>query len=401
MCSQPDSPPAAGGGTARQNTESPALRYGMYLLMTGLGVTLTFLSPMLREIMREFSVGLAQGGLVTGAVGAGGVAAILAVGLISDRFSKKKLVLAGSVIFSLTLPLISTASSYWVLLLLLAIVGMGTRVLDTLSNAVIKDGYTENSGRYLNLMHAFVSIGAILGPVLSGNLLPLLGWRPVLLIIGGLCLVTCAVFLRITRGIQTAPAAAKTPAVSILAPLRDPRMWVICAITLLYVGHQASMTTWLPTCFSEVFGIEERWAAYSVSLYWLGIVFGRLFCTKIYRPDRAKALLIWGQLLGGLCLLGGVLSHNPAVFGVSVFLSGLLSGAALPLLLDVGCGYHPEASGAAMSLVFLVINISPLIFPVLVGAVGDASGLGTGFLVAAALLIAAAAPGLLMGKEKK
>ena len=84
------------------------------------------------------------------------------------------------------------------------------------------------------------------------------------------------------------------------------------------------------------------------------------------------------------------MSGSPAALITAVGLTGLLTGATIPLLIALGCGWFPSHSGSVTSLLYLNSNLSQIIFPWLVGAIADAYNFKLGMLVAGITLVLAA-----------
>ena len=367
---------------------SPWIRRGMYVLMGMLGVTITMVAPMLDGMLREYRLPLSLGGMFTGAMSVGGLLAIVLLGIFSDRMSKTKIVIWGYFVFAAALVVTCFAPSYSLLLLCFAVSGVGSKAVDTLSNAVIKDAHTENSGTYLNLMHMFLGNGAIAGPLISGGLLNAdVSWKAVFAGMGILCALITFAFTVLMRGQKRAPrpavrGQAGSANVPIKGLLADRRVWIFCLVLFFYTGHQSCINTWISLYFQKQFGYNEGLSGLALAMYWLGIVVSRLFCSRFYSPKNAKRLLIAGGALGTFVLAGGILIDAPAVLLVALLLCGALTGGTIPVVIDLACGFHVVLSGAMTSLLYVCMNVSPFIFPLMMGSLSDACGMRIGISIA-------------------
>lgn len=374
-------------------SEGAWLRYGMYLLMSILGVSVTMVAPMLDGILHEYQLSLSLGGMFTGAMSIGGLLTILLLGVFSDRMSKTRIVVFGGFVFAAALILICFAPNYAFLLLFFALVGIGSKVVDTLSNAVIKDAHGEGSGTYLSLMHMFLGIGAITGPLISGNLLGLgVRWQYVFAGLGLLCALITLMFWFIIRRQKTdiRPTHSKAGD-SAFAPFKaftgDRRVWILCLVVFFYVGHQSCMNTWASLYFQKQFGSNDSVAGIALAAYWLGIVISRLLCSRFYTEHNAKPVLLWGSALGAFALGLGILINAPLPLLCALFCCGVLTGGTIPIVIDLTCGLHPALSGAITSLVYIFMTAGPFIFPVLMGSISDAFGMQAGISIAVISLL--------------
>ena len=362
------------------------LRYGMYVLMGILGFINTMVAPMLKNILNEYQIPLSLGGTFTGAMSIGGVLAILALGVFSDKMSKVKIVIVSYLIFAAGLLLICFAPSYMYLVAFFAVVGIGSKAVDTLSNAVIKDAHPDQSGVFLNLMHMFLGIGAILGPIVSGILLDSgVRWTTVFGGLGILSVLLCAAFTWIqslTKQTSITTAAAKTNSASIASLLKDNRIWIYCLVIFFYCGHQSCINTWISLYFQKQFAASESLSGFALAAYWAGIVISRLICSRFYTKDNAKKLLSWGGLLGVTALAIGILLNVPAMLFVALLCCGIFTGGTIPVVIDLSCGIYPERSGAITSLIYVLMNLSTFLFPVMMGAANEAFGMHVGIILA-------------------
>ena len=95
-----------------------------------------------------------------------------------------------------------------------------------------------------------------------------------------------------------------------------------------YVGAEMTFNIWLPKFEIEVFGATDTWASLSVTLFWVGLIAGRLtVMTLTRRYSPARLLLVCA------CTL--------AVFVVAL---ALAPSQAVSLIFAVGAGLGASAS---------------------------------------------------------
>ena len=359
-------------------------RYGMYALMGILGFTTTMVAPILNSILVEYQVPLSLGGMITGAMSIGGVLAIVVLGVFSDKLPKIRIVIAGYFVFASALLLICFAPSFAFLLPLFAMAGIGSKAVDALSNAVIKDVPSAHSGAYLNLMHMYLGIGAIAGPLVSGSLIAGdVHWKAIFAGLGVLCMLLCAAFVAMQRVQRTSPipidhAKADRVQASSVSFLKDRQTWIFCLVIFFYCGHQSCINTWISLYFQNQFSYNEGLSGLALAVYWMGIVISRLICARIYTAGNAHKLLVWGSVLGVFSLGCGLLFNIPLLLFASLLFCGIFTGGIIPVVIDMACGRHAARSGAITSLIYVCMNISTFIFPVMMGATSEAYGMRVG-----------------------
>jgi fucose permease len=287
----------------------------------------------------------------------------------------------------------------------------------------------------LNLLHTVFGVGALIGPIFSR--LMLLGsgrWEQAYVALSLICAVVLLAFLAIQRCVygvtpatpqgaadaETDPDSGReaetpdrahaqggshTPAradsrsehrESPLRLLRHPRMWLVSGIMFLYVGHQSGASVWLPTFMQETLGSSIGFASATASLLWVGIVLGRIVVTGLSRHVDARRIMWIGTLCAGAIFGAAYLIAVPAVLAVACLVTGFLSGAVIPLVVAVACGWVPEYSGSASALVFLNASLSRMLFPWLIGVIAEAVSFPAGMSLTWVTLILAGLLALLI-----
>jgi MFS family permease len=144
----------------------------------------------LLQLADELSFGLAQGGGIE-AVRAGFLLAVLvASGAAARRWGRVTTLALGGVLLGAGLLAYSAAPAYWIVLVAMALVGIGGGILEALINPLVQDEHPDDSGRYLNVVNAFFSLGVVATVLASGELLSRgVSWR---LVVAGVALVAIA-----------------------------------------------------------------------------------------------------------------------------------------------------------------------------------------------------------------
>ncbi len=345
----------------------------IYLIMLAFAVSVTMIGPLMPLLIREYGLRLSQGGLIMTAQSIGGLLAIVAGGLLADRLPKGVLIACCFAGYVLSLFLISAAPMYGILLLIFFMLGASTRLMDTVNNALTSDLYPNHRGVALNLLHTFFGIGALLGPLFTRLVLNQgIHWSTAYSILGTVCLAVLVFFVaalsRQPRQTKVAPGL-KPPSPALL--FADKRMWLLCAIMIMYVGHQAGLVTWLPMYFEDVLGTTPFLASLSLSLLWVGIIIGRFSCARLSTYVPPITIILWGSIIGGLCLLTAFSLQVPQFILAAALVAGLSTGAVIPLLVSVACSWFPNNSATASSMIFLSGSAATMVFPWFIGWIAE------------------------------
>ena len=367
----------------RGNIKLKLLTVCLHLLMLFYAFSVTMIAPMLPVLIEQYNLSLGQGGLFMTFLSIGGILAILAGGMVIDRLKKSLVVGASFLVYSCCLLLMDLVPSFKVLLGMFFILGASTKLLDTTINAFVSDLHGDNRSFQINLLHTFFGIGALLGPLYSRVLLTHgVFWGNTFRLLGAICLF---IMLLYTVSLKVYPESGQrmktSGAKSRLGFVFSREIILLCIIMILYKGHQSGVNNWLPMYLQDTLKFDPFFSSLALSVFWVGLILARLTCPRLLRWIDSRQLLLWGNFLGGIILLGGLIINIPLVLMLSVGITGFLTGATMPLLIVLGCDWYPENSGAVSSMIYLSSTFSNMLFPWAFGVVGEATSFKGGMLL--------------------
>lgn len=380
----------------------------MYALMAGFAVFTTIVGAILLMLVEEFGLPLTRGGDFVAAQNIGSLLGILLSGFLIDRYRKHNLIFMLYILFSASIIAVFFSATLAAFLGLLAFAGLATKMIDLLLNAGISELHTVNKGFYMNLLHCCYGVGSFLGPIYAGAVAERFGeWRLSFLLLGCFCLALALVYgtFLARRRRQTAvrqAAAIKTKTPASFASIAGLPMLACALILFCYSGHQIGMNNWFPSFMSDNAGADQITAGFGLSVFWLGLIAGRLVCSILTRRCYEKHLLAAGNALGGLAILLGVFLGGEAFAFASAAAVGFLAGATIPMALTLAYTWHPEAQGKVSMAMFIAITIGGAVGPWAMGKLVDGANLTRAMQLNALMLLAAAALAIaLPGKTSK
>jgi len=108
---------------------------------------------------------------------------IVSVGRLGDIVGRRRLLLAGLLLFSVASALCGLAPTLHLLIAARAAQGLGAAVMMALSMALVGDSVSkERTGRAMGLLGTMSAIGTALGPSLGGVLIAGFGWQAIFLV---------------------------------------------------------------------------------------------------------------------------------------------------------------------------------------------------------------------------
>ena len=132
------------------------------------------------------------------------------MGLLVERLGGRKVLIFGLILNAAAFLLIGAfVSSYWTILILIALAGIGNSVFHPADYSLLSASVgNQRMGRAFSI-HTFVGhIGFILGPILTTILEPFFGWRGAIMILGAagllvaVLLIACRVIITEGKTIQ-------------------------------------------------------------------------------------------------------------------------------------------------------------------------------------------------------
>jgi fucose permease len=267
--------------------------------------------------------------------------------------------------------------------------GIGVAVIEAGLNMFIA-GLPKNNTSFLNYLHAFFGVGALIGPVVASFLLnaqwdwsaTFLVWAVVTLLL----LVGFIFFFHQPPAITTEEPgeAAKiqqstAPSESsLLAALKLPIVWLATFYLLFYCGVETSIGNWAYSFLLEQRQEPELLAGWIVSGYWMGLTLGRFIFSDLAKRLHISISGMIYLALGGALLGLLILTTVPGVaadalgFGLIGFSIGPIYPTTVALVPDL-----VPARVVASTIGFL-IGLSTLgiaIFPWFAGALAQYSSI--------------------------
>jgi len=363
-----------------------------------LGIVLVLVGANQAAMARDLSMDLAASGFLGASLALGLGIGVTSSGPLVDRFPRRPLFVGACLLTAVALLTAESGMSYARALLHVTAIGAGCGFYDTLLNAAALDRFRERAAPALAFLHAAATAGAVAGP-------PLVAWttagRDWAASFHGLGLVFAALafwaaFVPLpASGSDAAHPSRERHAPALAAargkPLLTPAFFALCAIAFAYVGVENGLTLFAVPWATAGLALSESSGRTGISVFWLGLLLGRLALVPQQRPLGARLLALCG-FGGALVVCAASVLGRPELVAV-MGLAGLALGPVYPVMISLAGQRFPHAAGTASGLVGGAGALGGFLLPWLTGAVGDASGVvaAVGVLGAFGLVIAGAA----------
>lgn len=344
----------------------------------------TTVTPICLVILaRELHFSLTQAGLLEVMRSVLLVTLLLASAFLAGRWGKVRCLGAGAVLIGSGMMLYAAAPGYWWVALALALVGIGGGLKEALINPLIQELHPDNSGKYLNTLNGFWSVGVLLTMLLGGDLLTRgLSWRIVVGSLGLVSLASGALYLlnrrwRHGHAVRGAGIVLRDK----VAILRSGRFWLFWMMMFLAGGIEGAYTFWTATYFQLELLTLPRAGGIGTACFAAGMIAGR-FASGYWVPQHRLFQLLLGSAVLGLftSLLVPQIDAVGWLFATLV-LVGLTVACFWPSIQSYSVDRLPFDPTA----LFILLSCGGIpgfaLVTWLIGWIGDRHGLRTGLLV--------------------
>jgi FHS family glucose/mannose:H+ symporter-like MFS transporter len=356
------------------------------------GVVLTTLGAILPDVSARFGIDKAEAGSLFLTLTFGILAASLVFGPLVDRVGYRAPFLVSLVLVEAGLQLIALAPNVGSVRAGVLLIGFAGGVINGGANALVAD-ISDRKAAGLSLLGVFFGIGAVGVPFVLGTLSEI---RPavVLSAIGAVVLVPLLGTLRVA--FPPPKQALSFPVRQAIGLVRERVLLAFGFMLFLQSGVEITMGGWSSTFAGEELGLSTRAALYFLSLYWLGMMIGRLAHGTLFArvpPQRVLAGSLALAFAGLLLLLG---TEHDAVAAAAIFLVGAGFAAVFPVVLGCVGERYSALSGTAFSIVLVMALNGGMLLPFLTGVLGSRTGVRASLLIVPlALVISAVTLGFL------
>ena len=359
-------------------------------------------------IIPKYNLTNAQAGAITSVLALTWAVAAWAMGNISDRVGRKKVLISATVFFSLMSWITGVTKNYFQLLIVRGLLGIGEGAVFSSSVATLAAESTpERKGFNLGLHQSFFPLlGVALGAVITTQLTRFFSWQSVFFIVGIPGIIIAVVLKYFMKEplrqnsineIATSGAEKKKPGIFDALKYRNVRVssFISCLfMTWLYVFSAFAML-FLTT--NRSISLED--GGVIMSGWGLGGFIGMILIPAISDYWGRRPTVTIATLCAGLSVLGFVYLGNSILSSfIWLMLSGAFGFGIAPIFLSLCTteSVPPHLAGSAVGIPTAIGEIfGAVLMPIVAGGLADKYGLNTAMLLAAFVPLIGGIAGLL------
>lgn len=351
----------------------------IYLAFISLGLPDSLLGAAWPVAYAELGAPVSYAGLVSVFITAGTVVSSLMTVRVVRRFGTGTVTAVSVLLTASALFGISYSSNFMFLLLLAIPLGLGAGAIDASLNNYVALHYKAS---HMSFLHCFWGVGATISPLIMAYFLRQGGnWR------GGYHTVSLIQFSLAAFLLVTLPIWKKVPHAALQDTTQQAmqidnrtairRRGVMFAVLsfFFYCAAETTVGLWAATYFVHVRGVEPSAAASWGSMFFFGIMGGRLVSGLLAVKVREKILINAGIVLAalGALILAFPLPDGMLLAGLMLF--GVGCAPVFPNLIHItprrfGAVYSQAVIGLQMAAAY----VGSTLMPPLVGWAGQRFG---------------------------
>ena len=343
-----------------------------------LAISAVIVAISLPEISRTFSTNLAEGGRLETARNLVIFIVLLLAGALAQRWGKKRFLTLGQYLLAAGLLLASFSQDYTMLIVAILIMGLGGGFSEALLTPLVADIHHEDSGRYLNLSHAFFPIGVVAAALLFGELLTQgYSWR-IMFQIAALVTLIVAIIFTVLRFPPAETDDSSYPKL-FASILSLGGFWLFALAIFLGGSIESALTFWSRSYVETYLSDVPRAGAIALMIFAGSMAMGRFLTAYLAGKMSLNSIMIGSAILG--VVVSFLIPQATTLLWFYLFLAmaGLATACFWPTIMAEADRFLNTNTTILFVLLSCVGIIGIGLTPWIIGVIGDNAGLKSGF----------------------
>lgn len=343
------------------------------LVMSGMGI----LSPVLSLYAATFSVGSTMVGMLITLFGVGRLVADFPAGALSQRFGRKKLLVAGPGIIVIGSIGAALTGDFTMLLFWRFVQGMGAGIYQTTSAAAMADmSRAGERGRIMAMYQAALLLGAGVGPAIGGWLAGQFGFQAPFW--GFAVIAAVAMVVAWVTVPESVPSGSGHGHAGMGALLRNTVFMLLCVVNFtVFFTRTGAQWTMIPLMAHERFGYGTELIGLSLTLSATANFLTLPLTGWMIDRFGAGRVVVWSTMASALALTVIALAPVGAVFWLGIVMFGIGGSLNGPAVAAHAVDVVPrETYGPAVGVQRTFGDAGFLFGPLVVGLLDDLGSVG-------------------------
>ena len=346
--------------------------------------------PAFPKIVQELNISTQDVGLLISAFAFPGIILVLPLGVLADRFSRKKILVPSLMLFGIAGVACAFARDFNLLLILRFFQGIGAAPLLGLNVTIIGDLYSSKErttaiGYNSSVLH----LGAAIYPAIGGALAMLAWYYPFLL-----CIMAIPVGLLVLFSLKSPEPRKDEHLKKYLSSAwhsikNRQAVWLFVASTVSHLILFGSYLTYFPLLIGDSFGASPFIIGLIMASMSLTNAFTASQLGKLAKVYSEKNLIKVAFILYPLALIIIPFVSNLWLFLIPTIIFGIANGINVPSIITLLAGSaHMKHRAVFIAVNEMVMLLGITLGPLLMGAIFGIWGMSSVFYAGAGFSIA-------------
>ena len=355
--------------------------YHCYLTYFISGIVVLVFGVILPYLIEERGISFTVAGGLLSFLAFGNLLASLIYPLLCTKLSQRLTTVLLSVPYPVCLFLFILDVPVFVLYLLIFLMGITKGMISIVNNHAVKQ-VTENSGKYLNLLHMWYAVGALLSPFLV-SLLTAVGidWKLILKLLAVLTLLIVLSYLTMDFSSVEKKERLEKRVEEEIPKSGKNQFWffgsfsflLAAGIMFFYMGLENSVNGWFVTYLKSTGMMSAELSAMMVSVTWIMIMLGRIAIASVSQKVKPSVILAVITMVQFLAILMLLKASSPLWIVLALMVMGLGMAGSYPTA-TAFIGEILGNSPLGMSVFTGIGSLGGMFTPQLIGILADHFG---------------------------
>lgn len=348
----------------------------IYIAFIGLGVPDSLIGSAWPAIHNEMDVPVEAVSILTFLISGCTVLSSMFSAGILNKMGTAKVTAFSTAMTALSLFGFSVAPSFWFMIPLAIVLGLGAGAIDSGLNNYVA---LHCKAGHMNFLHCFYGVGVSLSPYLMSQALSDIGWRGgyryafyVQLVITILLIVSLPLWKKTSSTEETEEKGVNLTLLQMAKRAEVRQVWIIMLVTN---AIEYACGVWGSTYLVEEKGFEMKYGALALTIYYVGMSIGRFVSGLL-----ADKISTWKRIGIGTAILAPailimLLPLSGAVTVIGLFLVGLGNGSIYPNMIHLtphnfGKEVSQSIMGSQIAFAYIGVMLAPPMVSLISGLFG-------------------------------
>ncbi|MHB1682969.1 MAG: MFS transporter [Bacilli bacterium] len=343
------------------------------------GLATVLVGSVLPQVISYYHVSYTVGGQLVFAQFIGFMAGVPAASLLMRRIEYRTLLALAGLFICVALCGIALLPQVFIVALLFVANGFGIALSETAIATLIMERFVGRRAVVMSYLEVAFGLGAVCMPAVASLFIVIHAWRFSFLFAGLLALLSSIGWLTMTGAAKEAhdfATAEPLDAASLASAVtgrgaRRALLFLFLLMTLLYVGIESSLNSFLPALFIPYLHVRSYVASLSVTTFWAAMVIGRTVAGWVVRKVSYAPFLFW-SIAAAIVVLAAMTLWSSAVFCFSlIFVVGLAMSGVYSVTMVYANHVLPGATRIVTGLITAFAGIGGAVLPAVTGYAMD------------------------------